>query len=111
MEGETFHSLGSSLFNSLGKTNYAYIREKNGKMIEIKEKESFTNDRMNEYASSGTYHFSKGIYIKNYFPKLIQENINIKGEYYCSLVYNLMAKDNLNIGIYEIEHFMQWGTP
>ena len=64
-----------------------------------------------EFKISGTYHFSKGIYIKNYFPKLIQENINIKGEYYCSLVYNLMAKDNLNIGIYEIEHFMQWGTP
>ena len=97
--------------HSLGKTNYAYMRENNGKMIEIKEKEPFTNDRINEYASSGTYHFAKGAYIKDYFPKLIKENININGEYYCSLVYNLMVKDNLDIGIYEIEHFMQWGTP
>ncbi len=97
--------------HSLGSTNYAYMREKNGKMIEIKEKEPFTKNRLNEYASSGTYQFSKGSYIKEYFSRLMKQDINIKGEYYCSLVYNLMALDNLNIGIYELEHFMQWGTP
>ncbi len=97
--------------HSLGDTNYAYMREEGKRMLEIKEKEPFTDNRLNEYASSGTYYFSKGFYVKHYFLKAIGQDLNIKGEYYCSLVYNLMVSDNLNIGIYEIEYFMQWGTP
>ena len=81
------------------------------KLVEIKEKEPFTDNRMEEYASTGTYFFSKGIYLLNYFKKVLENDVNVNGEYYCSLVYNFMVKDNLNIGIYEIEHFMQWGTP
>lgn len=97
--------------HSLGSTNYAYIREENNKFLEIKEKEPFTSDRMNEYASSGTYYFSKGAYIVKYFQELIDKNISLNGEYYCSLVYNLMHADGLDSQIYELEHFMQWGTP
>ena len=97
--------------HSLGTTNYAYIKEKNGILEEIKEKEPYTNNRMMEYASSGTYHFKKGIYVKNYFRNLMKMDINLNGEFYCSLVYNLMVRDGLKIGIYEIDHFMQWGTP
>ena len=66
---------------------------------------------MNEYASSGTYYFKKGSYVKRFFQELIDKNIEIQGEYYCSLIYNLMVKANLNVGYYELEHFMQWGTP
>ena len=97
--------------HSLGKTNYAYIRESNMQLLEIKEKEPFTDNRMEEYASTGTYFFSKGTYLINYFKKVLENNVNVNGEYYCSLVYNFMIKDRLKIGIYEIDHFMQWGTP
>ena len=46
----------------LGSTNYAYILEDKQEFIDIKEKEPFTDKKMNEYASSGTYYFSKEIY-------------------------------------------------
>lgn len=95
----------------LGTTNYAFMREKDQWMLEIKEKEPFTDNRMNEYASSGTYYFRKGIYVKKYFKELIDKNINVKGEYYVSLVYNLLVQDNLKVSIYEIQHMLQWGTP
>lgn len=98
--------------HSLGSTNYAYIKtNKDKQLVEIKEKEPFTNDRMNEYASSGTYYFAKGEYVLKYFDMLIDKDINLNGEYYCSLVYNLMHEDNLKTNVYELEHFMQWGTP
>ena len=44
----------------LGSTNYAFMREENNWLKEIKEKEPFTKNRMQEYASSGTYYFKKG---------------------------------------------------
>jgi len=95
----------------LGSDNYAFVKEKNNYMIEIKEKQSFTDDKMNEYASNGTYYFQSGKIMKKYFRKLVQKNISVKGEYYVSMVYNLMVKANLKINIFEIQKMLQWGTP
>ncbi len=95
----------------LGKINYAFMREKEQWMLEIREKQPFTNQRMNEYASNGTYYFRYGAYVKKYFKQLISEDINLQGEYYVSLVYNLMVQDGLKVSIYKIQHMQQWGTP
>ena len=59
----------------LGSDNYAFIKEKNNELIKIKEKESFTKNKMEEYASNGTYYFKKGIYIKKYFKQLMEKKI------------------------------------
>ena len=97
--------------HSLGSNNYAYMRVKDGWMQEIQEKKSFTNNKMEEYASSGTYYFAKGQYVKRFFAEAIRRNLSVNGEYYCSLVYNLMVEAGLSVATFEIEHFMQWGTP
>jgi GTP-binding protein len=39
------------------------IKEENGYMSEIKEKECYTDDPMKEHASTGVYYFKKGKYI------------------------------------------------
>jgi NDP-sugar pyrophosphorylase family protein len=95
----------------LGSTNYAFMRDDKQMMLEIKEKEPFTDNRMNEYASNGTYYFKKGSYVKKYFKELMEKNINLKGEFYVSLIYNLLIEDGLKVSIYEIQHMLQWGTP
>ena len=98
----------------LGTDNYAFVRhveEKYIRLLEIQEKKPFTDDRMNEYASNGTYYFKNGIIMKKYFKQLIEMGVKINNEYYVSMVYNLMVKDNLKIGVFEIEHMLQWGTP
>lgn len=95
----------------LGTTNYAFIRDDRQWMLEIREKQPFTDNRMQEYASDGTYYFKKGSYLKKYFKQLIDEDINVQGEYYVSMAYNLMRKDNLKISVYEIPYMLQWGTP
>jgi len=95
----------------LGSTNYAFMRDKEQWMQEIKEKEPFTNNRMEEYASNGTYYFKKGSFVKKYFKMLMDKDINLKGEYYVSLVYNLLINDGLKVSIYDIQHMLQWGTP
>lgn len=95
----------------LGSDNYAFCKVENKNLIQIKEKEPFTDDKMNEYASNGTYYFKNGKILKKYFKKIIDLDINLNGEYYVSMVYNLLVKDGLKVGIFEIENMLQWGTP
>ncbi|MFL5731066.1 MAG: glycosyltransferase family 2 protein [Cytophagaceae bacterium] len=81
-------------------------------LIEIKEKYSFTGDKTQGQHSTGTYYFKSGKILKNYFEELMSKDINLQGEYYISLVYNLLVRDHLKVITYtDIPHFCQWGTP
>lgn len=95
----------------LGKINYAFMKEKDNWMIAIQEKKPFTENRMQEYASDGTYYFRTGKICKHYFQKLIDKKLDVNGEYYVSMVYNLLVEDGLKVRIFEIQHMLQWGTP
>jgi NDP-sugar pyrophosphorylase family protein len=98
----------------LGKDNYAFLKETelcNRWMSAIQEKQPFTNNRMEEYASNGTYYFKSGAIMKKYFQELMDLKETINNEYYVSMVYNLLIKDELKVNIFEINHMLQWGTP
>lgn len=95
----------------LGSTNYAFIKEEQQWLQAIQEKKPFTNNRMYEYASNGTFYFKKGAYIKKYFTELMKQDMHTNGEFYVSMVYSLMAKDGLKTSVYDIQHMLQWGEP
>ena len=96
----------------LGSDNYAFCRtDDENKILEVREKQPFTDDKMSEFASAGNYYFRKGSYIKKYFKQLMDEDININGEYYVSLIYNLLIQDGLDNRVYEVPYMLQWGTP
>jgi len=91
-------------------TNYAVSTDHEQWMEEIKEKEP-VDEAMSKYVSNGTYYFKKGSYVKKYFKELIDKKITHNDEYYVSLIYNLLVKENLKVSIYEIPHMLQWGIP
>lgn len=95
----------------LSPTFMAHIKENNLLVSEIKEKEPYTNDPVNEHASTGTYYFKKGSYIKKYFKSLMDLNINYNGEFYVTLVYNLLIKDSLKVHCYPTDFVTVFGTP
>lgn len=95
----------------LGTTNYAFMRDENQWLLEIREKQPFTDNRMQEYASDGTYYFRRGSLVKKYFRQVMDEDVNVNGEYYVSMVYNLLRRDGLAVSIYDVQHMLQWGTP
>ena len=97
--------------HSGGTTNYAYIRETNHVLEEIREKQPFTSIKTNEFASSGTYYFESAKTMFHYLERQVAEDISIEGEFYVSSAFDLMARDNRKVLVYEIHHFMQWGTP
>ncbi|MBM5461551.1 NTP transferase domain-containing protein [Pseudomonas sp. P66] len=95
----------------LGSTNYAYIREVDGWASDIQEKQPYTNNRMDEFASSGTYYFASGRLMSESFRHAMEEDLNVGGEYYVSLAYKLLFNQSLPVAVYPLQHFMQWGTP
>ena len=97
--------------HSLGTTNYAYMKESGGWVQDIQEKLPFTDNRMAEYASSGTYYFSSGQLMKDAFTSCITQNLHVNGEFYVSLAYKALIAKQKKIAVYPLQHFMQWGTP
>lgn len=97
--------------HSLGTNLYAYMRHENNYLLEIAEKRCFTDNRMEEYASSGTYYFRSGELLLQYFQKSVESDLRVNGEFYASMPYNLLVRDGLGVYIYELKRFMQWGTP
>ena len=97
--------------HSLAGNRYAYVKEENGWALDIREKTPFTDNPMNEYASSGTYYFKTGELARQCISDNIHNNVNVNGEYYISLAYRPLIEAGANVAVYELQHFMQWGTP
>jgi NDP-sugar pyrophosphorylase family protein len=95
----------------LGSDNYAFMKHEQMWVTDIQEKQPFTENKMAEFASNGTYYFRTGAIMKKYFQELVDKKIDLKGEYYVSLVYKLMCQAGLKTRIFEIEKMLQWGTP
>lgn len=97
--------------HSLGSTYYAYMQESGLWMRDIQEKQPFTDNPTAEFASSGTYYFKSGRLCIDTLREQIDAGLDVNGEYYVSLAYKLLARQGLKVSIYELQHFMQWGTP
>lgn len=98
--------------SSLGETYYAYMKvNQEGYIEEIKEKESYSQDRTQDFASTGTYYFSSGKILKHYVKILTSDiSYSVNNVFYTSLIYNIMIKDNLKVMNYEVEKFICLGT-
>ncbi len=97
--------------HTLGTTNYAYLHEENGWVQDIQEKQPYTDNRMEEFASSGTYYFASAKIMSKAFRITMAQNLQVNGEYYLSLAYKPLLAADEPIAVYPLQHFMQWGTP
>ena len=85
---------------------YSYIKIKDGKVIDIKEKE-----KISDFANCGIYCFNTGHSLMQYCKRLLDSNQTEKNEFYISGIYRLMIEDNISIGSTQIENFHCVGTP
>lgn len=97
---------------SLGDTYYAYVKaDEKLEMVELREKQSFTDNRVEEFASTGVYYFDSWKTFRYYSNKVLAEKSTVGSEYYCSLLYDPMVQDGLRVCLFEVEKFICWGTP
>lgn len=80
-------------------------------VLEVREKHSFTPDKMDSWTSAGMHYFKRGDYIKKYFARMIERQMLVNKEYYVSMSHNLLIEDGLKNILYPIDHFISWGKP
>ena len=97
--------------HTLSTTKMAFIKEVQGRVVEVKEKASYTDNPWSEHASSGIYYFRKAGYLKKYSARMFERNLHYGGEFYVTLMYNPMIEDGLNVGYYDTEFVAILGTP
>ncbi|MBI5698783.1 NTP transferase domain-containing protein [Candidatus Saganbacteria bacterium] len=97
---------------SYGDTNYCYLRgNERGELLELWEKRSFSDNRVQEHASAGIYYFDRWSTYKHYANLIIKGEEKVAGEYYVSLVFNPMVRDGKKVCLHEVDKFICWGTP
>lgn len=96
---------------SFGDTFYAYMRTDGDRMLELREKRSFTADRTQELASVGSYYFGSWALFREYAGRLLAAEGASLPEAYVSLLFNAMVADGLDVVVHEVERFVCLGTP
>ena len=97
---------------SLGKTKYAYMKLEDDQMLELREKESFTSDKISEPASCGIYYFKSLAYLYDLSNQLFDNKLSMpNNESYTSLLLNISKSRNDSVYAYKIEKFICLGTP
>lgn len=97
--------------HSLGPTLYAYMRNEGDRVTEIREKHHFTANKFDEFASAGLYWFRRGSDLVRLSRELIASGARVNGEYYVSMLMQLLIEQSGRVGVFELDHFYQWGTP
>jgi NDP-sugar pyrophosphorylase family protein len=97
--------------HSLGSTFYAYVKTDGLWALDIQEKRPWTDRPMEEFASTGTYGFRTARLAREALEACIAQDLSTGGEYYVSLAYRPILRSGARVAIYEVPHFMQWGTP
>jgi NDP-sugar pyrophosphorylase family protein len=91
---------------------FAYVKKNQVDLVvDIKEKESFSKDPMMEEASAGTYGFRNGKILVDALREQLDLDYSFNDEYYISLTFKSMLRNNMKINTLKLKHFMQWGTP
>jgi NDP-sugar pyrophosphorylase family protein len=96
---------------SFGTTHYAYMRADRDRMLELREKKSFTTERHLEPASTGIYYFGSWKIFRDYSRRLLEDLPQDMPEAYVSLLYNLMVRDGLDVVLHDVDRFICLGTP
>ena len=90
---------------------HAYIREKDGWMLDIQEKRPYTNQPTAEFASNGIHYFSSGQCLAKAVEQSVARDMRAVGEFFVSIACKALADDGARIAVYEVPHFHNWGTP
>ena len=82
------------------------------KLLKIREKYSFTQDKTLSLHSPGVHYFKSGELLLEMCQALEAEGPRVGGELYASMLYQKLLDKSSDVRVYNrISKFCQWGTP
>ena len=69
------------------------------------------DDPLKYHAIIGTMFFRKARYFTEGFQHNLKQNIRTNGEFYVDDILNQNINMGLNVKVFEVEHYICWGTP
>jgi len=97
----------------LSPTTYAYSRLNGDRVVEVREKGSFTADREQEFAQAGAFYFRTAALLRDAIAEQRARGLAHNGEYYTSLTLEALLRmtPSSHVRVYDVPAFFQWGTP
>ncbi len=92
-------------------TKFAYAKVNDDVVVEVREKQPFTEDPMSEEASAGVYGFKDKNTLIQALSQQFQGKLETNGEFYISLTCQAIIENSGSATITRMEKFYQWGTP
>ena len=94
----------------MSQTKYAYCRVSGNNLVELREKTDFP-ETANKTASVGAYFFrNMGTFVR-FADMQIAGQVSVSGEFYVSLISNLVLSSNGVVKVHDVERFICLGTP
>ena len=81
------------------------------KLLEIKEKGSFTDNHLEEDLSIGIFYVRSGHNMISAIDRLIANDTRVSNEFFPSLMFNELISDGKTIDILGLDYFIHWGIP
>jgi NDP-sugar pyrophosphorylase family protein len=98
--------------HTLRSSKFAYIKKNaNGEVIDIQEKQSYSDDPSSEEASAGAYGFRNARLLIDAIEYQVKNQVSFQGEFYTSLTIKSLLKLNGSSSSFLMDQFFQWGTP
>jgi len=92
-------------------SSFCYLRVSGPDVLEVKEKACFTDNAMDEPASSGVYYFKYFYKMIDYFNRYVVSGERVNNEFYVTMPFNLMIKEGKTVIAYETDNYVCLGTP
>jgi bifunctional N-acetylglucosamine-1-phosphate-uridyltransferase/glucosamine-1-phosphate-acetyltransferase GlmU-like protein len=85
--------------------------DENNNIKHVSCKKFIYDNPLQTHAIIGTMFFRKAKYFIDGLKENYDSNIRTNGEFYVDDVINQNIKHGLNVKVFEVEHYICWGTP
>jgi dTDP-glucose pyrophosphorylase len=82
-----------------------------GRVRRVSVKVPISDKPMNDHAVIGAFTFKRAGDFVNAAEAMIRANRRIKNEFYVDEAMNLAVEQGLRVKVFEVEHYICWGTP
>lgn len=82
-----------------------------GRLEEIREKGSFTDDWMSEPLSIGAFYVRDGHAMMSAVANMIETDRRVSNEFFPSLIFNDLIARGQTVLLHDVDFFVHWGVP